>query len=381
MVSKASKHSEARTRKTIPIAKPELGDEEIKRVIEVLRSGMLAQGERVREFELMFADYIGVKEAIATSNGTVALDLALKAIGIKEGDEVIVPAFTFIATANCVLFQHAKPVFADVNEKTMNIDPNDVLEKITSSTRAIIGVHLYGQPFDVKAMLDICEDHKLTLIEDAAQAHGAEYNGKKVGSFGIGCFSFYPTKNITTGEGGMVTTNDVKVAEKLRLLRNHGDAGKYNHVVLGYNYRMTDLQAAIGIEQLKKIDLLIDRRIRNAEYLSRNLRDDIVKPYVMKNVKHVFNQYVVQVDGRDSFIERLREAGIGCAVHYPLAIYEQPIYKNLGIVAKCENAEKVARKVVSLPVHPSLTDEDLEYIVEVVNGIEWDRNYGSKPTR
>ncbi len=293
----ASKDSEVGTRKTIPIAKPEIREEEIKRVIEVLKSGMLAQGRMVEEFERAFAGYIGVREAIAVSNGTVALDLALKAIGIKEGDEVIVPAFTFIATANCVLFQHAKPVFADIDERTMNIDADDVLEKITDKTKAIIGVHLYGQPFDVKAISDICEDHRLILIEDAAQAHGAEYDGKGVGGFGIGCFSFYPTKNVTTGEGGMITTDDVELAEKLRLLRNHGDAGKYNHVVLGYNYRMTDFQAAIGIEQLKKIDLLIEKRIENAEYLNKNLRDDIAKPYVMKNVRHVFNQYVVQVDG------------------------------------------------------------------------------------
>ena len=362
--------SDTETKRTIPIAKPEIGEEEISRVIEVLKSGMLAQGKIVEEFERAFAEYIGVKEAIAVSNGTIALDLALKAVGIKEGDEVIVPAFTFIATANCVLFQHAKPVFADIDEKTMNIDANDVLEKVTDKTKAVIGVHLYGQPFDVNAISEICEDHNLILIEDAAQAHGAEYDGKKVGSFGVGCFSFYPTKNMTTGEGGMITTNDTRLAEKLRLLRNHGDTGKYNHVMLGYNYRMTDFQAVIGVEQLKKLDLFIEKRIKNAEYLSKNLKDDIVKPFAMEKVKHVFNQYVVQIERRDNFIEQLKKAGIGCAVHYPMAVYEQPLYKELGIVAKCERAERVARRVVSLPVHPSLTAEDLKYIVEFVNGIE-----------
>ncbi|MBO8183223.1 MAG: DegT/DnrJ/EryC1/StrS family aminotransferase [Archaeoglobus sp.] len=354
----------------IPIARPEIGKEEINRVVEVLKSGMLAQGRLVEEFEKAFAEYVGVKEAVAVSNGTVALDLALKALGIKEGDEVIVPAFTFIATANAVLFQHAKPVFADIDEKTMNIDANDAAEKITSKTKAIIGVHLYGHPFDVKAISDLCEDHKLMLIEDAAQAHGAEFEGIKVGSFGIGCFSFYPTKNMTTAEGGMITTNDSEIVGKLRLLRNHGDAGKYNHIMLGYNYRMTDVNAALGIEQLKKLDEFNERRIRNAEYLNKNLRNDIVKPIVVGKVKHVFHQYVVRVENRQKFIEQLEKAGIGYGIHYPLAIYEQPLYRNLGLNGDCRIAEKVSRQVVSLPVYPSLSKEDLEYVVEVVNGME-----------
>jgi perosamine synthetase len=356
----------------IPVAKPKIGEDELKRVSEVLKSGMLAQGKIVKEFERGFAKYIGVKEAVAVSNGTVALDLALKAAGIGEGDEVIVPAFTFIATANSVLFQRSRPVFADIDDKTMNIDPNDVLEKINTRTKAIIGVHLFGHPFDLKAISEICKDYSLILIEDAAQAHGAEFEGRKVGSFGIGCFSFYPTKNMTTAEGGMITTNDRDLARKLRLLRNHGDEGKYNHVMLGYNFRMTDVHAALGVEQLRKLDELNERRIRNAEYLTKELRDDIRKPEVVGNVKHVFHQYVVRVEGRDKFVHELGKSGIGFAIHYPFAIYEQPLYRNLGIGGDCRIAEEVSRKVVSLPVHPSLTREDLEYVVEIVNGIEFD---------
>jgi len=356
--------------KKIPVAKPEIGKEEIERVVEVLKSGMLAQGKLVEEFERAFAEYVGVRDAVAVSNGTVALDLALKALGIGEGDEVVVPAFTFIATANAVLFQRAKPVFVDIDEKTMNLDADDVAEKITDRTKAVIGVHLYGHPFDVKAISEICEDYNLFLIEDAAQAHGAEFEGRKTGSFGIGCFSFYPTKNMTAAEGGMITTNDGELAKRLRLLRNHGDAGKYDHIMLGYNYRMTDLQAALGIEQLKKLDGFNERRIGNAEYLNKNLRDDIVKPMVVGKVKHVFHQYVVRVGERERFVRELSRAGVGYGIHYPLAVYEQPLYRSLGINGDCRIAEEVSRRVVSLPVHPSLNREDLEYIAEVVNGID-----------
>jgi Predicted pyridoxal phosphate-dependent enzyme apparently involved in regulation of cell wall biogenesis len=244
----------------IPIARPLLGDEEIEVVSQVIRSGMLVQGEMVRRFEEEFSSYVGVKDSIAVSSGTVALDLALKAFGLDPGDEVICPAFTFIATSNAVLYQGLRPVFADVDPRTFNLNPEDVLEKVNSNTKAILGVHLYGQPFDVKAIHEICEDHDLILIEDCAQAHGAEYEGKRAGSFGTGCFSFYPTKNMTTGEGGMITTDDDMLAERLRLLRNHGDRGKYNHVMLGYNYRMTNIQGAIGLVQLRKLDAFIDAK-------------------------------------------------------------------------------------------------------------------------
>lgn len=336
---------------------------------------MLAQGKVVSEFENIFSDYIGVKNSIAVSNGTIALDIVLKALSIKEGDEVITTPFTFIATANSILFQKAKPVFADVDEKTFNINPEDIANKITGGTKAIIGVHLFGHPFDVKAIKDICEEYKLLLVEDCAQAHGAEYQGKKVGSFSTGCFSFYPTKNITTGEGGMITTNNDEITESCRLLRNHGQSSKYFHTILGYNYRMTDIQAAIGIVQLKKLDEFNRKRIQNAEYLNRHIKaDGIITPYKRNKVKHVYHQYVVTIDrnliDREKFMEYLTRKGIGCAIHYPIPIYKQPLYQKLGYMSEnvnCPIAEKLANMVLSLPIHPTLTDEDLKYIADTIN--------------
>ncbi|RLI86674.1 MAG: aminotransferase DegT [Archaeoglobales archaeon] len=360
----------------IPIAKPIISNEEVKKVVNVLKSGMLAQGSVVKEFEDRFAGYIGVRSAIAVSNGTVALDIALKAAGIGRGDEVITTPFTFIATANAILFQGAKPVFADIDPDTYNIDVNSVLENVSSKTKAVIGVHIFGHPFDVKSIVEVCEDHDLILIEDAAQAHGAEYEGRKVGSFGIGCFSFYATKNMTTGEGGMITTSDEKIAEKCRLIRNHGENSKYNHIVLGYNYRMTNIQAAIGLAQLEKLDEFNERRRRNARYLNSHLKvEGLVKPYEAKNVKHVYHQYVVRLEEefpmkREEFMEYLSRHGIGSAVHYPTPIYRQPLYIELGYGdVKCPVADDVSSKVLSLPIHPALKEEELKYIVEVVNSV------------
>ena len=367
----------------IPIAKPIIGDEEAKVVEEVLKSGMLAQGKYVSEFETNFSKYIGVQNSVAVSNGTVALDLALKALGIRQDDEVITPSFTFIATANSILFQGAKPIFADVDEKTFNISPDDVLEKITAKTKAIIGVHLFGHPFDLKAVQEICEDHLLTLIEDAAQAHGAEYEGKKVGRFGVGCFSFYPTKNMTTGEGGMITTNSAEIAETCRLLRNHGDSGKYHHVSLGYNYRMTDIEAALGIIQLRKLDGFNDKRIKNAEYFNEHITASGLKlPYKKNGVKHVYHQYAVTIEegftiSRDEFIQYLGDKGIGCGVHYPLPIHKQPLYQRLGYTdenVRCPVSTATSKKILSLPVHPALQEEDLTYIAETINTLDGKRD-------
>lgn len=361
----------------IPIAKPIVGSEEVKAVGEVLSSGMLVQGEAVKRFEDAFSSYLNVKNSVAVSNGTVALDLALKALDLQPVDEVISPAFTFIATANSILYQGAKPVFSDVDERTFNIDPEDLKKRITSRTKAVVGVHLYGQPFDINAIKQICDDSNIKLIEDCAQAHGAEYGGKKVGSFGIGCFSFYPTKNMTTGEGGMITTNDDAIASKLRLLRNHGDTGKYNHVLLGYNYRMMNLQGAMGQVQLKKLDEFNSKRIKNAEYLNKNIRiKGLTPPFKAENVKHVYNQYVVKVEedfpiSREKLMDYLQSKGVGSAIHYPKPIYRQPIYREMGLDKEiCPVAEDISQKVMSLPVHPSLKQEDLEYIAMTVNGFE-----------
>jgi perosamine synthetase len=262
-----------------------------------------------------------------------------------------------------------------VDERTFNIDPEDIINKITSKTKAIIGVHLFGHPFDVKVIQNICDGHKLLLIEDCAQAHGAQYQGQNVGSFGSGCFSFYPTKNITTGEGGIITTDNDEVSESCRLLRNHGQSSKYYHTVLGYNYRMTDIQAAIGIVQLNKLNEFNKKRIQNAEYYNKHLKlDGMVTPHKEANVKHVYHQYVVKIENdsinRDVFMKYLTDNGIGCAVHYPLPIFSQPLYRDLGYtekIAKCPVTSDLVNRVLSLPVHPSLTEEDLKYIVETIN--------------
>jgi len=364
----------------IPIAKPMISDGEIQAVTEVLRSGMLAQGRMVAEFEGALSNYIGTRGATVVSNGTVALDIALKSLDIKAGYEVIVPAFTFISTANTVLFQGAKPVFADVDMATFNIDPDDVVERITDKTKAIIGVHLFGHPFDVKELRDICEDHDLYLIEDCAQSIGAAYDGKQTGGFGtLGCFSFYATKNMTTGEGGLVTTGSDELSAKCRLLRNHGESQKYQHTMLGYNYRMTDMQAAIGIVQLKRLGELNESRIRNAAYFNRHLKvSGLRTPHKKKNVTHVYHQYAVVVEDdfpvtRDEFMEYLQGAGVGCAVHYPLPIHKQPLYRELGYVeedVRCPNAAELSGRILSLPVHPALGAEDLAYIADTINNIE-----------
>ena len=368
--------------KIIPIAKPVIGEEEIWAVEEVLRSGMLAQGKKVEQFEKEFSNYINVNHAIAVGNGTIALDVALKALGIKQGDEVIVPSFTFISTANSILFQGAKPIFADIDERTFNINPDDVLERITDKTKVIIGVHLFGHPFDVKAIEEICEDNSLILIEDCAQAHGAEYEGKKVGSFGVvSCFSFYATKNMTTGEGGMITSDSDEIAKVCRLLRNHGESQKYCHTILGYNYRMTEIQAAIGLVQLKKLDVFNKKRIKNAEYLDRYIKVSRFKlPYKKTGVKHVYHQYAVMIEegegfpmSRDEFMGYLENKGIGCAIHYPLPIHKQPLYQRLGYTdenAQCPIATALSKKILSLPIHPALSDEELKYMVEAINSYE-----------
>jgi perosamine synthetase len=359
----------------IPIAKPILGAEEYEAVRRVLESGILAHGPEVEAFEKEFADYVGVKHAVAVANGTAALDVALKAIGIKPGDEVITTPFTFIATANSILFQGARPVFADIDLKTYNIDPESVNEKITGRTRAIIAVDLYGQPADMKALREIADDHGLILVEDAAQAHGAEFMGRKTGSLGdIAAFSFYPTKNMTTGEGGMITTDNDEYARRARLIRNHGQERKYLHVTLGWNLRMTSIAAAIGRVQLKKLNRFNEVRRRNAARLTEGIRSirGLKPPYTDPRVKHVYHQYVVWVGeeyplSRDQLIEYLRQNGIGTAVHYPIPIFQQPLYKDLGYPQNiCPNSIEASKHVLSLPVHPAVTLEDIDYILNVL---------------
>jgi perosamine synthetase len=362
----------------IPIAKPNFGKEEMDAVKEVLESGILASGPKTRTFEEEFAEYVGVEHAVAVTNGTIALDVALKALNIGAGDEVITSAFSFIASSNCIIFQNAKPVLADIDPKTFTIDPTDVAEKITAKTKALIPVHIFGQPVNMDVLKEIAQDNGIALIEDSAQAHGAEYKGQKAGSIGdVGCFSFYATKNVTTGEGGMITTNDQKLADTARLLINHGQSRKYHHDTLGYNYRMTEFCAAIGSVQLRKLDAFNAKRIENAKLLSNGIRrlTGLTVPYVDKDVKHVFHQYVVRVEdsyrlARDELAESLAEKNVGVAVHYPVPIYRQRLYQKLGYEGiVCPNTEEACSRVLSLPVHPLVDREDIEYILDALKEI------------
>ena len=360
----------------IPVARPAVGQEEISAVTDVLKSGMLAAGERVAEFERNFADLCGSNYAVAVNNGTAALHAALLAAGIGPGDEVIVPAFTFVATATAVAMCGAKPLFADVDELTCNISPGQVAEKITPKTKAVIGVHLFGQPCDVEALQEICEPKGIPFIEDAAQAHGAMYKTARVGSFGtMACFSFYATKNMITGEGGMVTTSDKACNAKLRLLINHGQSEKYLHTVLGYNYRLTDIGAALGIVQLKKLEKFNLRRRKNAEFYNANLKaKGISLPFVGPGRNHVYHQYVIRLKeefpmNRQAFMDFLKGKGIGSAVHYPIPLHRQPLFAPFADPDPCPVSTALAGSVLSLPVHPLLDQKELSYICDTINRV------------
>ncbi|MGC8875067.1 MAG: DegT/DnrJ/EryC1/StrS family aminotransferase [Chloroflexia bacterium] len=363
----------------IPIAKPLIGEEEKTAVLAVLESGQLAQGQVVAEFEEGFARFCGVKHAIATSSGTAALHIALLALGIGPGDEVLTTPFTFIASANAVLFCGARPAFCDIEPDTFNLDPNHAEAVIRrrqaqgKRLRAILPVHLFGHLCDMPAILDLAARYDLLVLEDACQSHGASLNGKRAGSFATGCFSFYPTKNITTGEGGMITTDDDAVAEKCRLLRDHGQRRRYHHEILGYNFRMTDIAAAIGLAQLRKLPRHTEMRIRNASYLTERLRGlpHVIVPTVRPGYVHVFHQYTIRLRGdRDRAVEALRQRGIGTGVYYPLPVHHQPLYRQMGYDDVLPEAERACREVLSLPVHPALTLGDLDTIADAVASLE-----------
>ncbi len=352
----------------IPIAKPIIGKEEQDAILEVINSGQLVQGARVQEFEKRFAQLCGVEHAIATSSGTTALHIALLAHEIGAGDEVITSPFSFIASANCALYVDAHPVFADIEPDYFTINPVEVEKHITPRTKAILPVHLYGQACDMDPILEIARKHNLTIVEDACQAHGAVYKGRPVGSFGTACYSLYATKNITTIEGGMIVTNDAQVAERARLLRSHGSPRTYEHVALGFNMRTTDLNAAIGLVQLNKLQKWNSARRENAAYLSTNLEKipGVVVPKVRKGCEHIFHQYTIRIQNRDTAAQKLREKGVGVGIHYPTPIHLQPFYKQLGYTDSLPNAEAASREVLSLPVHPSLTRSDLDYIINTI---------------
>lgn len=349
------------------MGRPLLGEEEKNAVLGVLDSGMLAQGPKVKEFEKAFASYIEVKHAIATSNGTTALHTALLAHGIGKGDEVITSPFSFIATANTIAMTGATPVFVDVEEGSFMLDAAKVENVITSKTKAVMPVHLFGRVAAMDQLQKIAAKHDLLIIEDACQAHGATFFGKKAGSFGTGCFSFYPTKNITTGEGGIITTNDDAVAEKARLVLNHGSRKKYYHEVMGYNYRMTDIAAALGIVQLQKLDQFNRKRREHARYYIQQLKSlpGIVVPSFDDG--HVFHQFTLRVTSsfprrREEIIEFLASRGIATSVFYPMPIHQQQPYAHSN--GSFPIAERLSQEVLSLPIYPILSEREREYIVQ-----------------
>ena len=359
------------TLKTIPIASPQIGDEEKDAVMAVLSSGQLAQGPVVESFEREFSAWCGVKHAVAVNSGTAALHLLMLAHGVGDGDEVITSPFTFVASANAALFVGARPVFVDIEPQTYCLDPAKVEAAITPRTKAIMPIDLYGHPAAIPEIHDIARRHGIVVIEDACQAHGAAIGNHKAGALGVSAsFSFYPTKNMTTAEGGMVTTDDDAIAEKVAVLRQHGATHRYLHDVLGFNFRMTDISAAIGRAQLGKLDRFNERRRRNASVLDERLAGAarVRLPRERPGYRHVYHQYTITVEGdRDRFQQRLREQGVGTAVHYPIPVHRQPLYERLGYKeVSLPVAEHAAAHVLSLPVHPALSDSDLDRIVDAV---------------
>jgi dTDP-4-amino-4,6-dideoxygalactose transaminase len=336
--------------------------------MQVLESGQLAQGPKTEEFEQAFARYIGTKHAIGVNSGTAALIVALQAHGVGPGDEVITTPFSFIATATSIVACGAVPVFVDVDPFDFNLDPELIEDAITENTKAVMPVHIYGHPARIAEIAELCEDTELALIEDACQAHGAEHQGRRVGTFGTGTFSFYPSKNMTTGEGGIITTNDDEVARRCRMIRGHGQDVRYRHDLFGLNWRMQDLNAAIGLAQLGKLEAWNAARIRNAEVLS-NAITAVQTPVVREGDRHVFHQYTIRVSGdRQGVQQRLQEAGVGTGIHYPIAIHQQPVMQELGFGDySLPIAEAAAESVLSIPVHPSLTADEVAYVAQAVN--------------
>ena len=355
----------------IPAAKPEIGDEERAAVDRVLRSGMLAQGPEVAAFEEEFSKHVGGRHCIAMNSGTSSLHLGFIAGGIKPGDEVIVPSFSFAATANSVVLAGGVPVFADIDPKTFNIDPNHVASLITNKTRGIMPVHLYGHIAAMNEINEIAKKHNLLVFEDAAQGHLASLNGKSAGEFStVASFSFYPTKNMTAGEGGMCVTDSAEVARTLRLLRNQGQEIRYRNEIVGFNTRMTDIHAAIGRVQLAKLPAWTKKRQENAAYLNNNLKN-VVTPFVAPGTTHSYHQYTILIPGgdaakRDEFMKRIGEKGVGSGVYYPTPIHKLPSF-NLELSLPV--TEKIIKECVSLPIYPTLTQTELETIVSVVNEV------------
>jgi perosamine synthetase len=352
----------------IPAARPIIGEEERAAVDRILKSGMLAQGPEVAAFENEFSQIVAGRHCVAVNSGTSGLHLALIAVGLKQGDEVIVPSFTFAATANVVSLTGATPVFVDIDPRTFNINPAAIEAAITPRTRAIQVVHLYGQPAAMKEIMAIASRYELLVLEDAAQAHLANIDGVPTGAFGAtGVFSFYPTKNMTSGEGGMITTASDEIARQCRLLRNQGMEKRYENEIVGFNNRMTDLHAAIGRAQLSKLAGWTLQRRSNASFLDENLRG-VVIPHVSPGAFHVYHQYTIRVHGhnRDAFAAEMVKRGVGNGVYYPLPVHQ---LHSFGHTFDLPETTRATTEVLSIPVHPSLSQQDLDTIVSVVNSI------------
>ena len=373
----------------IPYGRQTIEEDDIQAVVDVLRSDYLTTGPKIAEFEKMVADYVGAKYAVAISNGTSALHAACFAAGIQAGDEVITTPLTFAASANCVLYCGGTPVFADVNPKTYNIDPEDIRRKITNKTKAIIAVHLAGQPCDMDEIHKIAKEHDLLVIEDGAHALGSVYKGKKVGTLSdMTTFSFHPVKPITTGEGGMIVTDNEELYQKMMLFRSHGITRDenlmtrndgpwfYQQLDLGYNYRITDIQCALGCSQMKKLDRFLARRKEIVARYNEAFADceNIITPYQLPETESGWHLYIVQVKNcdRKKVFESLREQGIAVNVHY-IPVYLHPYYQEHGYKdVHCKNAEEVYSHIISLPLYPTLTEEQQQYVIEtlkyVING-------------
>jgi len=348
----------------------EIKDEIKEPINKIMASGAFILGEDVGLFEKEFAVYCGVRHGVGVNSGTDALFLACLACGIGKGDEVIVMPYTYIATVLAISMTGAKPVFIDIDEKTCNIDISRIESFITKNTKAILPVHLYGHPVDMDPLIEVAKRHNLKIIEDCAQAHGALYKGKKVGSFSdASCFSFYPTKNLGAfGDGGMVLTNSEKIKEKLALLRDYGRKDRYEHVTIGYNSRLDTLQAAILRVKLKHLDEWNEKRRKNAALYTKLLKEkkiDIILPYEAEYAKHVYHLYAVRVKNRKAVIDGLVEKGVRTLIHYPIPVHLQEAYKDLGYKkGNFPVSEKCCQEILSLPMYPELAEEEIRYVVD-----------------
>ncbi len=359
----------------IQLNKPYVDDEIKERVLNVLDSGFYVLGKNCKELEENFAKYIGVKHTVLVNTGTSALFLSLVALGIKDGDEVIVPAHTDFSTIEAIFYTGAVPRFIDIEENSFNMDPKKIKDLITEKTKAILPVHMYGQPANIKEISKIAKENSLFLIEDCCQAHGAEFNGKKIGSYGdTGCFSFYVAKNMTVdGDGGIVVTNNDEIADKIRLLRNHGRKVKYKHEVLGYNYRFNEINAAIGLVQLKKLPEFVENRRKVAALYKEKLRGipNITIPQEIHG-KHAYHLFVIRTKKRDELLEFLENKGIQVLIHYPFPTHTQEgtirtfKERTLPELPELPITEKITKEILSLPMHPTLSEEEISYIADSI---------------